>query len=383
MRLGRILQGYRKVHPKNLREAPLALAEVHRGNEGKGIGPIVLENLDAAVQMTPNFSVTGRQLWNSTKLLRESRHMRRSFGACVFGGASAIQHVWRDYRIQPHVVYVPNTEPTVPAWCLEDELPTCVVCCSPVDINKSLLSAERGDGYAAEFPTPKTHSLETFLGAHKPSRLGSVLVLVGLRIPSNVGVLIRAAVDMGFESVLLDDCVDIFHEKVLRASGGRVFSPNIKIFETHGASIPLLSSIALENQLLPLLALPSREAEPAFQVARRLHESNAARRRNRDPDAGSTDDHLGPMLVLGSESKGLRGLEGEWTVPYRAVSIPLPNSFIDSINVSVAGSVLLHAFRPAAEKYIAKTTEALLNACSAAGIQPLLAKEGWETGEEK
>ncbi|RNF11147.1 putative RNA methyltransferase [Trypanosoma conorhini] len=375
MRLAGVLRGYRTVHPKSLREAPLALAQLHRGAERKGTGPILLEDLDGVARMTPEFAVSGRQLWNSTKLLRENRHLRRSSQACVVGGADAIRRAWREYKIQPHVVYVPNTEPAVPAWCLQEELPSCVVCCSPVDVNKSLLSAERGDGYAAEFPIPTSPSLEAFVGPQKLTRLASALVLVGLRIPSNVGVLIRAAVDMGFESVILDDCVDLFHEKVLRASGGAVFAPTLKVFETRGASASLLSRIALEHQLLPLLAVPSQTAEPAFNVAKRLHESNAARRQKCDAGAGATNAHLGPMLILGSESKGLESLAGEWTVPHRVVSLPLPNSSITSINVGVAGSVLLHAFRPAAEKHYASLSEiALQEPASAAAGQLRLAE---------
>ncbi|RNE98001.1 putative RNA methyltransferase [Trypanosoma rangeli] len=357
MRLGKLLRGYRTVHPRSIQEDPLALAELHRGNGRKCTGPIVLESLDGVAQMTPEFTVSGRQLWKSTKLLRENRQLRRSLQACVVGGADAIRRVWRDYKIQPHVVYVPNTEPAVPAWCLQEELPSCVVCCSPVDVNKSLLSAERGDGYAAEFPIPTSFSLEAFLGYQKPTRLASVLVLVGLRIPSNVGVLIRAAVDMGFESVILDDCVDLFHEKVLRASGGAVFAPTVKVFEAQAASTALLNRVALEHQLLPLLAVPSQAAEPAFKVAHRLHKSNALRRHNCGSGAGSNDDSLGPMLILGSESKGLASLAGKWTVPHCMVSLQLPNSSITSINVGVAGSVLLHAFRPAAEKHYAMLSE--------------------------
>ncbi|KEG10865.1 hypothetical protein DQ04_03211090 [Trypanosoma grayi] len=359
LRVAKLLRRCRTVHPRTLREAnPLTFREVLRekGEKRSEGRPIVLQSLDEAAQLTPSLSVSGRQLWNSTKLIRGNRHIRHSHGACVIGGAGAIRRVWRDYKIQPNVVYVPDTEPTIPDWCVEDELPTCIVRCPPVDINRQLLSAEMGDGYAAEFPTPPSPTLEAFLGEKKPVRLASMLALVGLRIPSNVGVLLRAAVDMGFDSVLLCDCVDLFNEKVLRASGGAVFSPKIKLFETQGnASISVLSSIALEHRLLPLLAVPSQEAEPAFAVARRLHESNAARRGQEEGgDGAETRPCYGPLLVLGSESQGLRSLSGDWPVPHKVVSIPLPNPAIDSINVSVAGSVLLHAFRPRAEEHFAE-----------------------------
>ncbi|CCD13409.1 unnamed protein product [Trypanosoma congolense IL3000] len=299
-------------------------------------------------QMTPSTSFSGRQLWNSTKLIRENRNVRRSHGACVVGSAAAVKRAWREYKIRPNVVYVPDTEPTVASWCLEEDLPTCVVRCSPAEINRRLLSAELCDGYAAEFPTPTAPLLEMFLGEGKPTRLASMLVLVGLRIPSNVGVLIRGAVDMGFESVLLIDCVDLFSEKVLRASGGTAFSPRIKVFEASGDAVSLLSNVATEHHLLPLLAVPSQMAEPAFEVAKRFHASNAMRRAQ--SNSREAPLHVGPLLVLGSEAQGLSALTGGWTIPHQYVSVPLPNSTIDSVNVGVAGSVLMHGFRPAAEK---------------------------------
>lgn len=58
-----------------------------------------------------------------------------------------------------------------------------------------------------------------------------MLVLVGLRIPSNVGTLLRAAVDMQFDSVVLINTVDALHEKVLRACDGALFHPNLHIYE--------------------------------------------------------------------------------------------------------------------------------------------------------
>lgn len=349
----RVWRRCRVVRPKTRRGEPPALTEAFRGNKDNKQERILLQGLDDIVQVTPNVSLSGRQLWNFSKLIRENQRVRRSHGACLVGGSAVIQRIWREYKIRPNVVYVPDTEATVPAWCLEEELPSCVVRCPPVDVNKQLLSAEWADGHAAEFPIPTHPSLEMFLGENKVGRLASMLVLVGLRIPSNVGVLIRAAVDMGYESVLLEDCVDLFNEKVLRSSGGAVFSPNIKLFQTSGTAISCLSKIALDHRLLPLLAVPAQNAESVFAAAKRFHSFNAAERHRQNTSDETAKNHVGPLLILGSESRGLESLAGEWPVPHHVVSVPLPNSAIDSINVSVAGSVLLHAFRPAAEKSFA------------------------------
>ncbi|ORC88807.1 uncharacterized protein TM35_000152380 [Trypanosoma theileri] len=355
MFLARVLRRCRSVHPNSLREAPLALQEMYRGKKSEKGEPIVLQTLDESAQISPNISLTGRQMWNSTKLIRENRNFRQTHSACVVGGSDAIKCIWRKYKIVPNVVYVPDTEPSVPAWCLEEDLPTCIVRCSPVEINRKLLSAERADGYAAEFSIPPFPILENYLGEKKFTRLSSMLVLIGLRIPSNVGLLIKAAVDMGFESILLNDCVDLYNEKVLRASGGAVFSPKIKLFETHSVSISVLSDIAMDHKLLPLLAVPSQNAESAFTVAKRLHSLNEAKKNHEEGE--EIKDHCGPMLILGSESQGLRSLAGEWSIPHQFVSVPLPNPSVGSINVGVAGSVLLHAFRPAAEAHFAQLAQ--------------------------
>ncbi|KAH8616932.1 putative SpoU rRNA Methylase family [Trypanosoma vivax] len=350
---------HRLVRPRVVQEISSLALEAHsKGHEWKA--PLVLRDLDAVVQLSPSVSLSGRQLWNSTRLLRENRHARLLHKACVVGGAEAIRRIWREYKVKPNVVYVPDVEPGVATWCLEDELATCIIRCPPADVNRHLLNTEFGDGFAAEFPAPTFPTLEMFMGEGRLARLASMLVLVGLRIPSNVGVLIRAAADLGFEGVLLDDCVDVLNEKTLRASGGAAFSSKIKLFTTSGASISLLSTIAMDHQLVPLLAVPSQGAESAFEVAKTLHASNAAVRQQSCSDPTGRVEAprcMGPLLILGSESQGLKSLAGEWPVPHRFVSIPHVNSTIKSVNVGVAGSVLMHAFRPAAEKHYAHLSQ--------------------------
>lgn len=370
--------------------------------------PVVLDSVeDSVVVAATEQVVDGRRLWTGTKVLRANKHVRRSSAACVVGGASAIQRVWRRYKVRPNVVYVPNTEAAVPAWCLEAALPTVLVRSSPVAVRQQLLSAEYSDGYAAEFPLPpQCVSDATALLAPPPSgprtpdpsappppadpaparplhdplgyhAVKAMLVLVGLRIPSNVGALLRAAVDMGYDAAVLVNCADPMQEKVLRASDGTALSPALRLYETEAseqACVSLLSSIAAQHHLLPLLAVPSQEVEPAFEVAKRFHVYNAAHQAREDGAATTRGDggggagttgslrappppQLGAMVVLGSEAQGLRDLHGRWAVPYQFVTLPLPNPMVDSYNVSVAGSVLLDLFRPGAAAHFTRLVE--------------------------
>ncbi|KAG5477824.1 hypothetical protein LSCM1_05126 [Leishmania martiniquensis] len=377
------------------------------------VKPVVLEDVQDTYAITPTQEVRGQHLWTATKLLRSNKHMRKANAACVVGGASAIRRIWRTYNIRPHVVYVPKTESAVPAWCLEEALPTVIVRCSPVDVKRHLLSAEYSDGYAAEFPLPENcvteatallapppepAQSETLVPSTSDTRspsdtpsptgpqaarplhspfahhaVGAMLVLVGLRIPSNVGLLLRAAADMAYDAVVLVNCADPTQEKVLRASDGTALSPTLRIYETEVAEqacVSLLSGIAAQHHLLPLLAVPSQEVEPAFEVAKRFHVCNATKKEAAAPvvsgDASVAHSNslrapppprLGAMVILGSEARGLRDLKGQWGVPYQLVSLPLPNAMVDSLNVSVAGSVLMHLFRPGAAPHFTRLVE--------------------------
>jgi tRNA G18 (ribose-2'-O)-methylase SpoU len=295
----------------------------------------------------------------------------------VTGGAAAIRRMWYDYGIRPNVVFAPDTEPELPAWCTSHPtLPSIVVRASPVQINRTLLSAERNDGFAAEFPAPVLPPLIDLLNPQ--TALRSLLVLHQVRIPSNVGALVRAAVEYGFEGVLLDGCADVFSEKVVRASEGAVASPACKVFQAgddDSAPFAVMQHAALSNRLMPLFAVPSQNAEDVVSAARQFHTSNA---KHRTP-GGDPNLVCGPMLVLGSESQGLRQLESQWGIPVKTVSVAINNAHIDSINVAMAGSILMNHFQPAAEARFSRLAirqaaveQALLRAT---GVSPSLTLE--------
>ncbi len=160
------------------------------------------------------------------------------------------------------------------------------------------------------------------------------------------------SLDYGFDGILLDRCADVFNEKVVRASDGAVASPTCKIFQATEASAPftVMQQAAVSNNLLPLFAVPLQEAEDVVAVAKSFHGTNA---RHKAP-GGDASQALGPMLVLGSESQGLHALTAQWRIPVQLVSVAITNAQIDSINVAVAGSILMSHFQPAAEARFGK-----------------------------
>lgn len=63
----------------------------------------------------------------------------------------------------------------------------------------------------------------------EPSEIkGNVILIDGLQDPGNLGTIIRSAVAFNFDTIILgDNTVDLYNEKVLRASEGMVYNINI------------------------------------------------------------------------------------------------------------------------------------------------------------
>ena len=60
---------------------------------------------------------------------------------------------------------------------------------------------------------------------------GNIVLLDNIQDPGNLGTIIRSAVAFGFKNIILsDDTVDLYNDKVIRASEGMIF--HIKEFRT-------------------------------------------------------------------------------------------------------------------------------------------------------
>lgn len=56
------------------------------------------------------------------------------------------------------------------------------------------------------------------------SALSSLVLLDGIQDPGNMGTILRTALAFGIQAVILStDCVDVYHEKVVRATQGAIF----------------------------------------------------------------------------------------------------------------------------------------------------------------
>jgi RNA methyltransferase, TrmH family len=153
-------------------------------------------------------------------------------------------------------------------------------------------------------------------GAREPGR-GRILVLDAVQDPGNVGTLVRSAVAFGLDGVVcLDGTADAWSAKTVRASAGMLFR------------VPVVRARAEE-------ALGwMRERRIAIVVA-------AADGLAADGWRASFDgeDVAGLALVVGNEGAGVRPELREAAHATLAVAMCGP---ADSLNVGIAGSILMH-----------------------------------------
>jgi RNA methyltransferase, TrmH family len=141
----------------------------------------------------------------------------------------------------------------------------------------------------------------------------SILVLVDLRKPGNIGALLRTADAAGFTTILLvDTALDIYNPNVIRSSTGACFLGNIYTASTAEA--------------LRLL----REGECSIIAAAVTGDCSLF-----DVDFPSKF-----AIVLGTED---RGLDDTWlNAADRLVRIPMSGKLSDSLNVSVSGAIFMY-----------------------------------------
>ncbi len=140
----------------------------------------------------------------------------------------------------------------------------------------------------------------------------SALVLVDLRVPGNVGALMRSAdASGGCEAIILVDCaLDIYNPNIIRSSTGACFLDNIVELTTDQA-LDYLGSAGLEIVAADVGGGSLYNAEFAAKTA----------------------------IVLGAED---RGLSADWLAHAdRRLRIPMAGRAADSLNVSVSGAILL------------------------------------------
>ena len=134
-----------------------------------------------------------------------------------------------------------------------------------------------------------------------------VLILEHVQDPGNVGTLIRTALAFGFETVVLDRSADPYSAKVLRSTQGAVF--DITILEM---------DVAAFKKTYPNHTLIGTDLKGKTEAKMPV-----------EPYA----------LILGNEGSGM----DEFTLRQCDTLIRIPIDSIDSLNVGIAGGIIMHA----------------------------------------
>ena len=140
---------------------------------------------------------------------------------------------------------------------------------------------------------------------------GNVLILDGVQDPGNLGTIIRSCVAFNIDTIILSDTtVDVYNDKVVRASEGMIFNINI------------IRGNLLD--IIPTLDMP-------------LYTTNVVNGTNLD-DIKIDKPYA---IVVGNEGKGVSD-EVNKLISNR-IYIPM-NEKCESLNVGVATSIILYEF---------------------------------------
>ena len=135
-----------------------------------------------------------------------------------------------------------------------------------------------------------------------------ILILDTIQDPGNIGTLIRSAISFGFETIVMENCADIYSSKVLRATQGAIFKLNII-----NAKIDNFIS-SLEGYKIYGTSLKNGVGLKTIEKAQKL------------------------AIILGNEGNGVRDELLDMTD--KNIFIEITN--MESLNVGVAGGILMY-----------------------------------------
>lgn len=143
-------------------------------------------------------------------------------------------------------------------------------------------------------------------------RGNKVLLLDNINDPGNLGTLIRSSLGFNIDTIVLGvDCVDLYNDKVIRATQGAIFKLNI-INQDLNESIKYL-----KNNDIPIIgtSLQSSIDLKKIEVTNKY------------------------ALLLGNEAQGVKkDLLKQTDVNVKIITNPA----LESLNVAVAGSIIMH-----------------------------------------
>jgi len=140
--------------------------------------------------------------------------------------------------------------------------------------------------------------------------VGNALILDALQDPGNVGTLIRSAMAFGFEDVYLNDCADVYGEKVIRSSAGLSLTARLHVVDYNAIKQNKI-------RIADLFLVADMNGENINKI--RLPKKRIA-------------------VIIGNEGNGVS--EGFLKLADNVVSIPM-SCKVESLNAGVAGSIIM------------------------------------------
>lgn len=140
------------------------------------------------------------------------------------------------------------------------------------------------------------------------------LLLDCLQDPGNVGTLLRTAIALGYDQVIMSkDCVDLYNDKVIRATQGALFMIDVCMMDLNEA----ISS--LQNDGVTVYGTCLENAKVIDDIARK--------------------DRM--AFVMGNEGQGI----SKEILDICDERMYIPIQTIESLNVAVAGALAMYHFR--------------------------------------
>ena len=141
---------------------------------------------------------------------------------------------------------------------------------------------------------------------------GNVFLLEDIQDPGNLGTIIRSAVAFHIDTLILSPhCVDIYNEKVIRASQGMIFHLNFLVCDL--------------KEILPSL--------------KKLGYSILGTRVTHGKDIKTIEKNLLFAIIMGNEGNGMSEEIGEFCDDFVYIDM---SRECESLNVGVAASILMY-----------------------------------------
>lgn len=139
-----------------------------------------------------------------------------------------------------------------------------------------------------------------------------ILLLDNINDPGNLGTLIRSGLGFNIDTIVLGlDCVDLYNEKVIRATQGAIFKINI-INQDLNESIKYL-----KNNHIPIIGTSLQSSI----------------------DLKNIEKYKQYALILGNEAQGVKKeLLKKTDINVKIITNPA----LESLNVAVAGSIIMY-----------------------------------------